>query len=175
VKIALRSAGCALAITLVAGASGAIAKPPPPGVSAADEEYLSMGIQGDRFEIQGGRVALAKSHNTLVRRLAARLVSDHEKSLAESARLARRLGIDVPKTPTPPQAWELRVARTQMSGAQFDHWYSELEALDHMQDLRDAAHEKENGFNAAIRADAAQEMPMLRQHLVMSERALHQH
>jgi len=140
-------------------------------VSGLDEQFLKTAIQGDRFEIAGGRLALAKTQNPAVRTLATRLVKDHGKSLKESLALAKRLGISAPKRPAPSMQWELQVVST-LSGAAFDHWYSDLEVKDHVQDISEAADEVHSGANAAVRRSARQEIPTLRKHLKLSRAAL---
>lgn len=140
-------------------------------VSGLDEQYLMTAIQGDRFEIAGGQQALAKSQNAAVKRLAARLVSDHRKSLKEATALAKRLGIKVPKTPTPSMQWELQVLNT-MSGAPYDHWYAALEVKDHVQDISEARDEHSKGSDGSIRHAAGKEIPTLREHLKLSRAAL---
>jgi predicted outer membrane protein len=114
---------------LVAAASGALATTAEgtttARASSLDATFLKSAIQGDRFEIEGGTRA-ASSGNAAVRTLAARLVKDHTRSLKEATKLARRLGVDVPETPTPPERWELRIVGA-LQGAAFDRWYPDLE------------------------------------------------
>src|SRR4051794_29513924 len=94
--------------------------------SAWDEEWLMMSIEGDLFEIQGGKIAQEKGTTQKVRDLGATLVKDHSKSLKEATDLAEELGIEVPSEPSPSQQWELRAVQ-QFSGRDFDKWYSDLE------------------------------------------------
>jgi putative membrane protein len=155
---------------LTAGTIGAQAKTAA-GVSGLDEEYLKSSIQGDRFEISGGRMALGASQNPQVRALATTLVKDHTKSLADAVKLAKKLGVSVPKAPTPPEQWELRIAGTE-TGPAFDKWYSDLEVQDHKQDISEASAEASTGTNAAVRAGARKELPTLRRHLKLSQGAL---
>src|SRR3954464_12796780 len=75
--------------------------------SPLDEYLLQSSIQGDRFEIAGGKLAESHGSTADVRALGTRLVKDHKASLADASKVARRLGISVPKTPTPAQEWEL--------------------------------------------------------------------
>jgi putative membrane protein len=141
------------------------------GVSGLDEQFVTTSIQGDLFEVLGGKQALAKSQNPKVRALATRLVKDHGKSLAESVVLAKRLGVNVPKSPTPSMRWELRMVGT-LSGAAYDHWYADLEAQDHVQDISEASDEVSKGSNASVRQSARKELPVLRAHLKLSRAAL---
>lgn len=166
-KIVTLSGVCLLAILIPAGVVQARAS----SVSGLDEEYLTTAMKGDLFEIAGGKIALGKSHNRAVLRLARTLIKDHTKSYGEAASLARRLGIDVPHAPTLSQAWELKIAN-RMRGRTFNHWYSSLEALDHEQDISETTDEVNNGRNAEVRKDAKHELPMLHRHLNLARAAL---
>jgi putative membrane protein len=141
-------------------------------VSAQDANYLQTSISGDRFEIIGGKIALAKTRNRSVVALAHRLIRDHSKSLAEAVSEARKDGIKVPAAPTPSEVWELNTVRS-MSGNSFDRFYSSLEVKDHQQDIEETTFEVHHGSDPDIRAGASKELPMLRMHLALSERALH--
>jgi putative membrane protein len=98
----------------------------------------------------------------------ARLVSDHSKSLDDATKLAQKLGIEVPKAPSPSQQWELQTV-AEFSGSQFDAHYADLEAKDHQQDISEAKDEVDEGSNKEVRKDAAQEIPMLQEHLKIAE------
>jgi putative membrane protein len=141
------------------------------GYSAWDEEWLMMSIEGDRFEIQGGNLAQERATSQIVRDLGARLVKDHTASLHDATEVADQLGIDVPDEPSPTQQWELR-AVAQFKGADFDRWYSDLEVQDHIQDIQEAQDEVDKGCNDKIRHLAADDLPVLEQHLELARAAL---
>ena len=140
-------------------------------VSAADEQYLKTGLAGDLFEITGGKIAKAKSNNPAVTRLANRLISDHAKSFSDDAKLARKLGVDVPTSPLPSQIWELKMVAS-LRGKAFNHWYSSLEVYDHVQDIQEASDEVKDGTNSEVRDSARMEIPTLRLHLALARAAL---
>jgi putative membrane protein len=146
-----------------------------PGVARAatcgqDQTYLKTSIQGDRFEIDGGKMALQKTSNPKVRTLAQTLIKDHTKSLKDARKLARRLGVSVPATPSPSQQWELATA-AGFSGNAFDRSWSDLEILDHKQDISEARDEVKTGCNLAVRQGARKEIPTLKTHLKLSREA----
>jgi putative membrane protein len=153
-------------VAAVATASGA-----PAQLSALDRHYLKSSAEGDAFEIQGGKLALRKSSDPEVRKLARTLVKDHSKSLSETEALASRLGVKVESKPEPPQQWELSIVSTG-SGRLFDIWYAKLEVQDHKQDITDASEERNTGTNSKVRASASKELPDLRKHLALSRAAL---
>jgi putative membrane protein len=136
-----------------------------------DVQWLKMSIQGDVFEIKGGQLALSKSSNAAVKALAQRLITDHTKSLAEALQLAKKYRIDAEQEPTPTQKWQLEEVG-ELSGNAFDHDYAELEVADHEQDIEEAQDEVRMGCNPEIRADAAKEIPTLKQHLQLAQQAL---
>jgi putative membrane protein len=138
------------------------------GRSAWDEQWLMGAIEGDRFEIAGGKLAQQKGTVQQTRDLGARLVKDHTESLADATKLARQLGIDVPDSPSPSQEWELR-AVAQFGGAAFDHQYADLEVQDHTQDIQEANDEVSDGCNPKVRAAARKELPVLKEHLRLAK------
>jgi putative membrane protein len=156
---------------VVAAVLAISARGTPRNVSGLDQEWLKTSAQGDVFEIRGGHMALGKSQNTAVRRLAQRLIADHSKSLSDARKLASQLGIQLKLEPTQTQQWQLWELN-EMSGNEFDHDYSQLEVQDHMQDIEETTSEVQEGSNPQIRHDARQEIPMLQLHLSLSRVAL---
>jgi putative membrane protein len=159
-----------LALVAVIAVPAAGAKSSKP-YSAADEQYLKTSIQGDLFEIIGGKWAQHHTKNATVRRMANRLVTDHTKSLKDAADLAHSLGIDVPTAPTASQQWELKMVRW-LHGKAYNHWYASLEVNDHVQDISETTDEVNDGTNKQIRDDAVKELPTLRIHLRLAQQAL---
>jgi putative membrane protein len=167
-KLVVPLLAAAAAVAAFASTAATIAKPTVP---PQDEQYLKSSIQGDRFEIIGGKLAGKRGNSSAVRGLGARLAKDHSKSLKETAKLAKSEGVSVPKRPTPSEQWELKVVAS-FSGPAFDDWYSRLEVQDHKQDISEAKEERSNGGSHTVRAEAAKEIPMLVKHLKLSRAAL---
>jgi putative membrane protein len=136
-----------------------------------DAQYLMTAIEGDRFEIAGGNLALSKTSNPDVRTLAQRLVRDHSDSLQQAISLAQQLGVAVPADPSPTQQWELDIV-SGLNGSAFDRAWSSLEVKDHQQDIEETSFEARHGCNRDVRHDAADEIPILQQHLQLAETAL---
>jgi putative membrane protein len=162
---------CACLFALAAPIAGAHAHKSDATVSGLDKQSLKTSIEGDMFEIAGGKLALHRSHNPAVLKLARRLVTDHSKSLQDSVKLARKLGIDVPHSPAPSMVWELKVVAS-LHGRAFNHWYSSLEVYDHQQDIQETTDEIQDGTNSEVVANAKTELPVLKEHLALAERAL---
>jgi putative membrane protein len=159
----------AIAALALAGVCAAAATSVPP----QDEMWLQSGISGDRFEIAGGHIALARSANPHVRALGRRLIADHSKSLADAIELAKKYGVGIPPAATPSQQWELNRLKN-MPKSWFDVQYASLEVKDHNQDIEETGFEAREGEQWEIRADAKHELPMLNMHLELSKSTLAQ-
>jgi putative membrane protein len=139
-----------------------------PAPAPLDEQWLQTSISGDRFEITGGKIALQRSSDPAVQKLAKRLIADHSKSLREATATAHKFGISVPTKPTPSMQWELQVLLT-LSGQQFNTEYASLEVMDHHQDIEETGMEARKGQTVQIKQLARQDLPMLRMHLKLSQ------
>jgi putative membrane protein len=138
--------------------------------SAQDQNWLSAGMQGDRFEIIGGELAQSHSTNADVRRLGRTLTSDHRGSLKAAAAIAHPLGVTVPHQPSPSQRWELDMLR-RLHGSAFDRAYTTLEIKDHQQDISEAVDESKTGSNVSVVLDARKDIGMYHRHLHLTHLA----
>lgn len=160
-------AGAALATTGGARAARTAA----PTVSGLDRESLMTAMEGDRFEIVGGRLALRKTHNRAVDHLARTLISDHTKSYRDAVAVARKVGVPVERSPSPTEKWQLKTLARVVHGKTFNRWYTSLEIADHRQDIQETKAEIRNGTNRAVVADAKSDLPVLKKHLRIARRA----
>jgi putative membrane protein len=160
--------GATIALTAL---SPALAHGATKPYSPLDEFLLQSSIQGDRFEIAGGKLAQSKGSTPAVKDLGARLVRDHSKSLAQAVKVAKQLKIFVPKSPSPTQEWQLQ-AISGLAGPSFDMAYTRLEVQDHKEDIEDNKTEVSDGMNTSVRKLARTSLPVLRTHLKLSKRAL---
>ena len=151
------------ALALTAPAVSAAGRQP----SAQDVNWLETSASGDRFEIVAGRLAEQRGTSPAVRRLGARLVRDHSRSLGELRSVARALGVRVPSAPTPSEVWEINVVRS-FTGHGFDVRYASLEVKDHQQDISETSFEAHRGQDPQVMKLARQDLPMLRTHLRLS-------
>lgn len=120
-------------------------------LSALDKHYLKTSVAGDAFEIKGGKMAPSKGSDPSVKLLGQTLVKDHTKSLGETQKTARKLGVKTDPSPEPPMQWELAQVSSQ-SGKSFDQSYAKLEVDDHIQDIKDTVEEITSGTNAVVRS-----------------------
>jgi putative membrane protein len=156
----------ATAAALTVAAAPAAAKTFAPGVSGLDAQYTMTAIQGDRFEIKAAKLALERSDDPAVRRVAKVVGKDHAESLKEAIDMANALGIPVPGGPSPTMRWQLRVIGND-SGEEFDGRYVSLELQDHKQDIEEATTEVKWGSSSVVRTAAQDELPTLEKHLAL--------
>ena len=73
-------------VLLFAQANHRVAAATPP----TDHEFVMRAVEADMAEVEVGKIAEKQSSNDLVKRLATRMVTDHEKALNELKSLARK-------------------------------------------------------------------------------------
>src|SRR6478736_8724144 len=78
--------------------------------------------------------------------------------MSGAIRLAKRLGISVPETPSPVQEWELQTVAV-LSGTAFDASYAKLEFQDHKQDIEKHKTEVSDGTNVDVGSLARKDLP----------------
>jgi putative membrane protein len=159
-------ASLTVALVALAIPVAAAADPPP-----QDTNWLQTSISGDRFEIAGGKIALARSENATVKRYAQRLITDHSKSLHDALELAREWGMHGPPAATPSEQWELNRLKFVPRRA-FDNQYISLEIKDHNQDIEETGLEARRGQAESVREEALKDLPMLNMHLKLGKQAL---
>jgi putative membrane protein len=160
------AAVAAAAVAVTAVPSVAVAATPslttPP--TAQDRLFLKTSIAGDLFEIDMGRIAEKKAVYPTTRAYAAKLVSDHLKSVSDARTIASALGIPSPTKPDAKEQQEIADISSH-SGTAFDLAYLRGEVTDHFGDIAGGIKELERGANTRIRRGAADDLPMLRYHL----------
>ncbi len=124
-------------------------------------------MQGDRFEIIGGQLAMTHSDNARVRNLGHRLKVDHQRALKRSAAAAHSRDVDVPHEPSPSEQWELDML-SQLRGFAFDLAYTSLEVKDHEQDISEATSESKTGSDDDVVHLARRAIGMYHRHLHLS-------
>ncbi len=161
------SAAAALAVAATALAAGSSPAAAHAATSAQDKTWLSTSMEGDRFEMIGGQLAMTHSDNARVRQLGHRLMVDHQRALQRSAAAAHSRDVDVPHEPSPSEQWELDML-SQLRGPVFDLAYTSLEVKDHEQDISEATIESQTGSDAYVVKLARQAIGMYHRHLHLS-------
>ena len=136
-------------------------------VNDADRDFVKKAAIGNTAEVELGRVAMQRATRPSVRSFGERMVTDHGRSNAELAALARSKGIDVsPALEASQQAMRDRLS--SLSGADFDRAYMSEMVRDHTEDVALFERAAQTSADPDIKAWAAGSLPMLRDHLALA-------
>jgi putative membrane protein len=129
--------------------------------------FVMKAAQDGMTEVEAGKVALEKSQDPAIRTFAQRMVTDHGKSNAELASIAKSKGIDVPKE-LDAEHQAMVDALSAKSGKEFDAEYSNHMNMDHSK----AIALFEGGSKSTdkdLAGFAKKTLPTLKQHKQMAE------
>ena len=158
----IKLAGAAAALVLLT--SGAWAQSPP--LSNAD--FVMHASVGNTFEIEESKLALDRATDPRIKAFAKKMISDHttaEKNLQEAA------GKDKLKTePMLDKAHQAMVDNLKsFTGTDFDKIYMADQIASHVETMALVSDYKVNGKEAALKGWADKTLPVVKEHLVMSE------
>lgn len=137
-------------------------------VSAMEKTFVTKAAQGDRAEVQLGKLALQKSSNSDVKQFAQQMVDDHGQNQSQVDSLAQQLSLTAPNNLAPGE--QQQADRLQnMSGDQFDRAYAKLMLQDHRKDVNEFKREQQSAKNSQIKQYVDQTLPVLEKHLQMAE------
>ncbi len=136
-------------------------------VSDQDREFVNKAATGNLAEIELGRVAAQRAARPSVRSFGERMMTDHGRSNAELASLARSKGIEAP-TALEPSQQAVRDRLSALSGNDFDRAYVSKMVRDHTEDIALFERAAEISTDPDLKAWAAQSLPMLREHLALA-------
>jgi putative membrane protein len=133
-----------------------------------DAEFMVKAASGGMLEVELGRMALQKASNPKVKSFAQMMVDDHSKANDELKALAAKKNITLPATPGD-EAQEHINELAKQSGAEFDKEYMELMTKDHQEDIDLFGEAAEDAEDPEIKAFAAKNLPILKNHHQMAE------
>lgn len=134
------------------------------GVGSADSQFFAKAAAGGIAEIQLGELALEKSSDDNVKKLARRVVDDHRQADTRLAALGQRKHLDFPSRPDA-DAVEAQARLARTSGRAFDQAWTKLMVSDHQKAVKLFNAESRKGKDADLRKFAADALPVLRDHL----------
>lgn len=168
----MRKLGLLFGGMLALGACAQRTPPPPIDMSnpLMAPGYMAQAASADQFEIQSGQLALQASQNAGVRNFASMIITDHMRSsqmigaTAASARLA-----PPPPTMLPAQQSMLDQLRSAGTGYSFDQAFQQVQISAHQQALALHQNYATSGDVPALKATAAQIVPVVQNHLNMAQ------
>jgi len=151
----------------LAGASSAALAAEAEKTPPAPSIFVQKAALDGMTEVEAGKVALVKSQDPAIRSFAERMVSDHGRTNAELASLAKSKGIEAPKTLDAEHKSMLDALKSK-NGGEFDHAYAEHMNMDHSKAI--ALFESASGSNDADLAQFARNtLPTLKEHKQLAE------
>jgi putative membrane protein len=143
-------------------------------VDVADQVFAMMAADGGLAEVQLGKLAADRSASPDVKQLAQRLVQDHTKANQELLTIADEKDISVPKKldGTHEDVVELF---SKLEGAQFDREFLRYQVMHHEKDTAAFAIQAKDGQDAELKAFAAKQLPILKEHLQQARDLAAQH
>lgn len=147
-------------------AASRIAQP----VSSQDRTFMGQASQINLTEISLGKYEQAHATATTAKRLGASYAHDHTAAQASLKKLAVRLHVTLPATPGGHN--QSTVARIEsLKGTNADVAFAKASVIGHQAAIAIFRKEESAGSNPAVKAYAAQYLPMLQAHLRLAEHA----
>jgi putative membrane protein len=155
-------------VMAVALAPPVFAQPVPqaPGLQARTTAatYVTMAASSDTYEMESSKLALAHASNPDVRRFAQMMTTDHANTSAAVLAAAKQASVGLPGGPNPKHTMMLKQLR-EANHANMERVYVDQQVMAHEEAL--ALHQgyAAQGDNPALRAAAAQAVPIVQRHL----------
>lgn len=141
-----------------------------PTLTRGDQDFVARAAGDNGFQIAMARLALEKSQNSAVRKLAQRITDDHTRMNNELAEIATRRGTAHESTPVPvKRAEQLQNDLGRLGGEAFDRAFAGAMVNDHHDAIELFSKEANEGKDDDLRAFARKELPALQAHLAMAE------
>jgi putative membrane protein len=139
-------------------------------VSSQDRTFMDQASQINLTEISLGKYMHAHATTTTAKRLGATYAHDHIGAQASLKKLALRLHVTLPTTPGVNN--QSAVTRIEsLKGTDADAAFATASVSGHEAAIAIFTKEESAGSNAAVKAYAAEYLPMLRAHLRLAEHA----
>jgi putative membrane protein len=173
-KLVIGTAVIALTAVLSAGAAGAAtvrgatAKP-----SAQDVAWMQSNAQGDLAEIAIGKLAMAKSHDADLLKVARVTMQNHATVLARLKVLARNEDVKLPAAPSASQQKDAKELES-LSGAKFNLAWDNIQIAGHKQSIAQTETQISKGSAPAVISFAKYYLPIAKMHLSMVQTLHHQ-
>ena len=169
--IAVMALSALFAMPLAAQAQQAVAPatgtPTKMKAATTQDQFVTMAVSSNMFEIESSRLALEKSENAELKRFAQHMIDDHTKAGADlQAALAAGPKSDIPNRLDPKHERMLEELRAA-SGTQFNALYMQQQQAAHEEAIGLFQGYSMNGEAGPVKEFAAQTLPTLEMHREM--------
>jgi putative membrane protein len=144
------------------------AAPALAALSAADKTFATEAAHGGLAEVQMGQLAIQKASSPQVKQFAQRMVQDHTQANQELMQLGKSENLTLPTQIDATHKSEMD-RLTALSGNAFDTAYMQQMVRDHQTTVADFQKQAQSGTDAALKAFAQKQLPILQQHLQMAQ------
>lgn len=134
----------------------------PAALSASDKSFIQAAAAANEYGLENGKLAAKQGQSAEVKKIGARMASDHGKALNELVELAKKKGIGV-KTGT--------IKAQNFGTKDFDRQYLGVLDRDLKKDIAAFEKEAKSGGDSDLKSWAAKTLPMLKGHLGMAKAA----
>ncbi|HEY1022914.1 MAG TPA: DUF4142 domain-containing protein [Flavisolibacter sp.] len=132
-------------------------------LGAQDSAFAMTEAAGGMMEVEAGNMAQQKGMNGRVKAYGTMMVKDHSTANQELLTILSGKGMRPPATL--PQEQQTHVnALNSASGAAFDKQYMSMMVADHEKTITDFERQASSGTDAALKAFASKNLPILRAH-----------
>ncbi len=130
--------------------------------------FMKSMAQSNLEEIELGNMAQQNASDPAVRSFGQRMVQDHTRLNDQLKQSASQMNMPLPSSPSALETQQIRKLQG-MSGKAFDRAYMDYMLSDHRADVRLVQSEAEYSNDPAVKALAAQTLPVLESHLRLAE------
>jgi putative membrane protein len=141
------------------------------GLNANDEALLQRASLGNHDEIAEAQIALTQAFDDSVKAYAQRMINDHTTAQASLDSLASAVHYPIPESGDSEHTLTMQHMQA-LTGHSFDTAYMNLQVTDHRAIIPVFESEIRSGSNVQIETYAAQNLPVLQQHLQMADSIL---
>jgi putative membrane protein len=138
---------------------------------SADKTFIKDSSEGSLAEVNFAKLALEKSQDANVRKFAQKMITDHEKLIADMKPFALKYHVTPSGTPLMDHAkyQELKLK----SGTSFDRAYVETMVKDHHDDLQKFRDEENSTADPELKATVAKGEKVVLEHTMMIDSIAH--
>jgi putative membrane protein len=138
---------------------------------SADKTFIKDASEGSLAEVNFAKLALEKSQDPNVRKFAQKMITDHEKLIADMKPFAAKYHVTPSGTPIMDHAkyQELKLK----SGTDFDRAYVEAMVKDHHDDLKKFMDEENSTADPDLKATVAKGEKVVMEHTMMIDNIAH--
>lgn len=136
-----------------------------------DRMFVDKAAKDGMWEVQLSQLALQKATSEDVKRVAKMMIDDHTKANNQLMELAKQQAVPL-STQEAVEDNQKRLNKfTRMEGAEFEREYMAQLVKDHQKDIKLFEKHAKNSQNEAFKTFAQQQLPVLRHHLEVVQKA----